>query len=91
MENEKSGATVVCREINKNTGEIAAYLCKKDATDRDVFCAGIRSRVNPELTYYAIRTCVAENAEYLKEILKFLKRRKLTAGMVERYGGMVQL
>jgi hypothetical protein len=91
MDNDKSGVTILCREINKNTGEIATYVCKKDATDTDVFCVGIRSRVNPELTYYAIRTCVAENVEFLEDVLAFLKRRRLGDKAIERYGGIVQL
>lgn len=54
MENERSGISIVCREICKNTGEIAAYLCKKDVDDQDLFLVSLRSRANPELTYYAI-------------------------------------
>lgn len=91
MENERSGISIVCREICKDTGEIAAYLCKKDVGDQDLFLVGIRSRANPELTYYAIRTCVAENAEYLEEVLSLLKRRRLTEEAIERYGGIVKL
>ena len=91
MENKQSGISIVCREICKNTGEIATYLCKKDVGDQALFLVGIRSRANPELTYYAIRTCVAENAEYLEEVLSLLKRRRLTEEAIERYGGIVKL
>lgn len=91
MENERSGISIVCREICKDTGEIAAYLCKKDVDNQDLFLVNIRSRANPELTYYAIRTCVAENAEYLEEVLSLLKRRRLTERAVESYGGLVRL
>lgn len=90
MKNEP-GISIVCREICKDTGEIAAYLCKKDVSDQDLFLAGIRSRANPELTYYAIRTCVAENAEYLEEVLSLLKRRRLTERAIKSYGGIVKL
>lgn len=55
MENERSGISIVCREICKDTGEIAAYLCKKDVDNQDLFLVSIRSRANPELTYYAIQ------------------------------------
>lgn len=91
MENERSGISIVCREICKDTGEIAAYLCKKDVDNQDLFLVSIRSRANPELTYYAIRTCVAENAEYLEEVLSLLKRRRLTERAIESYGGLVRL
>lgn len=91
MENERSGISIVCREICKDTGEIAAYLCKKDVDNQDLFHVSIRSRANPELTYYAIRTCAAENAEYLEEVLSLLKQRRLTEKAIERYGGIVKL
>lgn len=91
MESERSGISIVCREICKNTGEIAAYLCKKDVGDQDLFLVGIRSRANPELTYYAIPTCLAENAKRLDEILSLLKRRRLTERAIKSYGGLVKL
>lgn len=91
MENERSGISIVCREICKNTGEIAAYLCKKDVGDQDLFLVGIRSRANPELTYYAIPTCHVEDAKRLDEILSLLKRRRLTEKAIKSYGGLVKL
>lgn len=48
-------------------------------------------QVNPELQYYAVRTCVADNTEELEDLLRFLKRRKLTEADVSRYGGIVRL
>lgn len=47
--------------------------------------------LNPELQYYAVRTCVADNTEELEDLLRFLKRRKLTEADVSRYGGIVRL
>ena len=43
----------VCREIDKNTGEIAVYPIKAEVTDRLLFCLGLRQRANPELKYFA--------------------------------------
>lgn len=44
------------------------------------------SRVfNPELTYYAIRTCIGEDAVKPKDILQFMKMRRLTVDDLERY------
>lgn len=34
----------VCREIDKNTGEIAVYPIKAEVTDHLLFCLGIRQR-----------------------------------------------
>lgn len=89
-----SGITIVCREVDKNTGEIASYVCKRDVKDSDIHIASIRSRVNPELTYYAIRTCVVDDSEELEELgdlLSLLKRRRLTDDAIDRYGGIVKL
>lgn len=44
-------------------------------------------QANPQL----ISTCVADNTEELEDLLRFLKRRKLTEADVSRYGGIVRL
>ena len=88
---EKAGIASVWREIDKDTGRIATYVCKRDVEDRDLHLCSIRARCNPELRYYAIRTCVADNQEYLEDVLSLLKRRNLTDEAVERYGGIVRL
>ena len=86
-----SGITIVCREVCRQTGAVTAYICKKDVDDRDLHLVSIRGRINPELQYYAVRTCVADNTEELEDLLRFLKRRKLTEADVSRYGGIVRL
>ena len=43
---------VICREIDKNTGEIAVYPIDAEVTDRLLFILGIRQRCNPELRYF---------------------------------------
>ena len=56
-----SGIAIVCREVCRQTGAVTAYICKKDVEDRDLHLVSIRGRINPELQYYAIRTCVADD------------------------------
>lgn len=90
MENEK-GLSIVCREIDKNSGQIATYLCKKSVNDSDLVFCQMRAKFNPELRYYVIRDCVANNPELLEETLSLLKRRNLTNEMIKRYGGIVAL
>ena len=85
------GISIVCREVDKRTGEIATYLCKNNVSDTDLFLVGIRAKVNPELMYFAIRTCVAEDQEQLEDLLRFLKRKRLSDRGIERYGGVVRL
>lgn len=87
----KSGITIVCREVDKNTGEIASYLCKRDVEDKDILILQLRGRINPELGYYAIRTCVADEPEELEAVLSLLKIRRLSDRTIERYGGIVKL
>ena len=83
--------SVVCREIDKNTGNIATYVCKNDINDDDLVRLRLRSTFNPELTYYTVLTRVVENPEALKDVLSFLKRRRLSEEDIERYGGIIKL
>ena len=73
-----SGITIICREVCKTTGDIAVYVCKKDVEDRDLQIVKIRGVFNPELAYYAIRTCVADDTEAWEDIVRLLKRRNLS-------------
>lgn len=83
--------SVICREVDKNTGAIATYLCKKDISENDLFFFRLRNTFNPELTYYTVLTRIAEGQEALEELLAFLKRRKISADDIKRYGGIVEL
>lgn len=83
--------SVICREVDKNTGAIATYVCKNDITDNDIFFFRIRSTLNPELTYYTILTRISEGQEALEDVLSFLKRRRLSDADIERYGGIIKL
>ena len=66
----------VCREIDKNTGEIAVYPIKAEVTDRLLFYLGLRQRANPELKYFVT---LAENYDANEEtILKQLCRKQIT-------------
>ena len=83
--------SVVCREIDKNTGAIATYVCKNDITENDLVIFRIRSTFNPELTYYTVLTRVTENQEALENVLLFLKCRRLSDTDIKKYGGIVKL
>lgn len=83
--------SVVCREIDKNTGAIATYVCKDDINDNDLVFFQLRSTFNPELTYYSVLTRITENQEALEDVLSFLKRRRLSDADIKRYGGIVIL
>lgn len=66
----------LCREIDKETGEIAVYSIKAEVTDRLLFMLGIRQRANPELRYFVtLRANFDTNEE---TILKQLHRKQVT-------------
>lgn len=88
---EKSGITILCREVNTDTGEIASYLCKKNVTDHDLLVVRIRTMTNEGLSYYAITTACANNETRLAEYLKLLKKRRLTDGALKLMGGIERL
>lgn len=65
--------SIICREVNRCTGEIAAYLCKKNVDGHDLSFCYLRSRANPELEYYAIRTALVEDAEEWEPIQAMMR------------------
>ena len=81
-----SGITIVCREVCRQTGAVTAYVCKKDVEDRDLRLVGIRGRISPELQYYAIRTCVADNTEELEDLVLFISIEHLKLNQISSIG-----
>ena len=74
---------LICREINSSTGEIAVYEISDNPDNGLIFRLSLRARLNPELTYY---TTPSRSYEIQKgNILKYLKRRKLTDKKLEEY------
>lgn len=70
----------ICREIDKNTGNIAVYPIRAKVTDRLLFMLNIRQRANPELRYYvALRENYDANEE---NIIKLLSRRNITEKLI---------
>lgn len=82
---------VICREVSKNTGEIAVYPIEAEATDNLLFCLQIRSRVNPELRYFVVARARWENEEQRGQIERLLRRKDVTPRAIEALGGMVEL
>ena len=83
--------SIVCREIDKNTGAIATYVCKNDIDENDLNFFKFRAVFNPELSYYTILTRIVENPEALEDVLSFLKRRRLSEDDIKRYGGIIKI
>ena len=79
---------VICREVDKDTGKIAVYPIEAEVTDTLIFKLGIRSRMNPELKYYAVELCYwLQNNEKIKSIL----RSKNPDAKVRKDGGIFEI
>ena len=51
---QKSEITIVCKEYDKyGNRKSITYIVKRNATGKDINLLSLRSRLNPELQYYA--------------------------------------
>jgi hypothetical protein len=67
---DKYSITIICREVDKSTGNIAVYKVMDGATDHDIQALKIRETMNQELTYFAgISYVVDDNWENIEETL----------------------
>lgn len=81
----------ICREVSKNTGEIAVYPIRSEVTDRLLFQLQLRSRINPELRYFVVSRVRWENEECRKQIERLLRRKDVTQRAIDALGEMVEL
>ena len=79
----------ICREVDRNTGNVAVYPLKEEVTEQLLFKLGLRARLNPELSYYV--TTKAHYNGFADVITAALKRRTVTPAAIARVGGIVQL
>lgn len=81
---------ILCREVNKDTGQIAVYpIDKQPITDQVLHNLKIRAMINPELQYFCILKSrwLEEGSEYEQ----LLHHRNLTQRNLEAIGGIVRL
>lgn len=81
---------ILCREINKDTGQIAVYpIDKQQITDQLLHSLKIRAMINPELQYFCILKSrwLEEGSEYEQ----LLHHRNVTQRNLEAIGGIVRL
>ena len=81
---------MLCREVNKRTGEIAVYEINMPVTDRTLGNMKIRVRLNPELRCFVTERRLWEGDEKAG-IYRLLKRRTLDEDAIERVRGIVEL
>ncbi|MED9968584.1 MAG: hypothetical protein UFA98_01035 [Ruminococcus sp.] len=89
--NIKEGLAIICREVDKRTGEISTYLCKKNVTDEDLFICKIRSTFNPELQYFVVFNSTTENWNTLEDVLSYLRHKNISEQPEDICEGVVRL
>ena len=47
-------AIVICREVNRQTGQIAVYVVPMEIDEHTVVRLSLRSMINPELRYFFV-------------------------------------
>lgn len=81
---DKKTISILCREINKETGDITSYLVKRDIDNHEALVLKLRSRLNPELEYFA--TLMEPEGEDFEDALSLLKERKVDCDALKEYG-----
>lgn len=85
----ETNAVFLCREISKETGQIAVYELDMPVDGHMIFCLRIRQQFNPELRYFAVgANFYAENKSI---IFAALKKRRATKENIESLGAIVEL
>lgn len=85
----ETNAVFLCREISKETGQIAVYELDVPVDGHMIFCLRIRQQFNPELRYFAVgANFYAENKSM---IFAALKKRRATKADIESLGAIVEL
>lgn len=72
----------VCREIDKDSGEISVYPLEMVVSGDLLCCLKIRAMFNPELSYYVTLKKMWENES--ENMVKVLKRRKISDKALEK-------
>lgn len=88
--NDANEMVCICREVDKNSGKIAVYPINAPVTDELLHKLSLRTRLNPELRYFATMRIRWEGL-YHDDILKALRRKAVTKAALERLGGIVEL
>lgn len=90
---EKAGietnAVFLCREISKETGQIAVYELDMPVDGHMIFCLRIRQQFNPELRYFVVGEKFY--TAHKQEIIASLKKRRVLKDKIEIMGPIVEL
>lgn len=80
---------VLCREVDKfSNREVLVYKIDKEITERDIHLLRLRSRINPELKYFAMLNKIySRDKEHIETLLK----SKNYEYRIKLYGGIEEL
>ena len=81
---------ILCREVNKRTGEIMVYEVKKPVTNDLLVELNLRTMLNPELRYFCTPR-VRWDGIWHDDYYKLLKKRNLTDELLEQMGGIIEI
>lgn len=80
----------ICREVNRETGEIAVYPIEKEVTDYLLQYLKLKATLNPELRYFiTMRSRWA--GIWHDDIIRALKKKRVTVETLATLGGIVEL
>lgn len=80
---------VICREVNRQTGQIAVYVVPMEIDEHTVVRLSLRSMFNQELRYFFVYEDVYQ--EQKQEINAMLKRRNITKQEVDSVYGIAEV
>lgn len=81
----------ICREVDKNSGQIAVYPINAPVTGNLLARLSIRGRLNPELRYFVVLASDWTQAERKSKIEKILRRKNVTPRAIDAMGGIVEI
>lgn len=80
---------VICREVDKNSGEIDVYPLEAAVTGNLIVQLSLRARLNPELRYFAALAETWDDRAQREKIRRLLSIPDVTPKMLQDCGGFV--
>lgn len=80
---------VICREVDKNSGEIDIYPLEAAVTGNLIVQLSLRARLNPELRYFAALSETWDDRAQREKIGRLLSIPDVTPKMLQDCGGFV--
>lgn len=81
----------VCREVNRDTGQVAVYKLDCEVDGNTLFCLQIRARANPELRYFVALREKWDTPDWQERVTKLLERRAFSERRIHEMDGIEEL